>query len=184
MLPIQTVYKGCRFRSRLEARWAVFLDALGADWSYETEGFDLSGTWYLPDFWVKDWDTWLEIKGPPPSEEEQNKCRLLANASGKKVLLISGEPWTDQDKNKYDIALFSHDEPDRDGTAGWEFGEGRRCTEEIWLVSEEYGAFTLKAVPQERDDKYPLSGSFARTIAAALASARGARFEHGESGGV
>jgi hypothetical protein len=128
----------------------VFLDALGADWSYETEGFDLSGTWYLPDFWVKEWDTWLEIKGPTPSEEEQNKCHLLANASGKKVLLISGEPWIEQDKNKYDIALFSRDERDRHGTAGWEFGEGRLCTEEIWLVSEEYGAFTLRQVSAQR----------------------------------
>jgi len=184
MQPIQTVYKGYRFRSRLEARWAVFLDALNAEWSYETEGFDLSGTWYLPDFWVKDWNTWLEIKGPSPSEEEKNKCQLLAMSSGKKVLLISGEPWTEYNKNKYDISLFSCSEPDRDGTGGWEFGEGRRCTEEIWLVSDDYGAFTLKAVAHERDDKYPLSGSFAQTIVTALTSARGARFEHGESGGV
>lgn len=32
--PIDTHYKGCRFRSRLEARWAVFFDHLlikGAD---------------------------------------------------------------------------------------------------------------------------------------------------------
>ena len=26
---IETVYKGYRFRSRLEARWAVFFDACG-----------------------------------------------------------------------------------------------------------------------------------------------------------
>ena len=35
--PIPTVYKGYRFRSRLEARWAVFFDACGAKWEYEPE---------------------------------------------------------------------------------------------------------------------------------------------------
>ena len=52
--PIETVYKGCRFRSRLEARWAVFFDALGVEWEYEPEGFELpSGRRYLPDFRVR-----------------------------------------------------------------------------------------------------------------------------------
>ena len=32
---IETVYKGCRFRSRLEARWAIFFDALSLEWEYE-----------------------------------------------------------------------------------------------------------------------------------------------------
>ena len=30
--PIQTEYGGFLFRSRLEARWAVFFDACGVDW--------------------------------------------------------------------------------------------------------------------------------------------------------
>ena len=39
--PIETVYKGYRFRSRLEARWAVFFDALDIEWYYEPEkGFN------------------------------------------------------------------------------------------------------------------------------------------------
>ena len=28
-------------RSRLEARWSVFFDALGLAWRYQIEGFDL-----------------------------------------------------------------------------------------------------------------------------------------------
>lgn len=56
--PIETIYKGYRFRSRLEARWAVFFDALGVEWEYEPEGFNLpSGRKYLPDFRVKCWGT-------------------------------------------------------------------------------------------------------------------------------
>lgn len=52
--PIETIYKGYRFRSRLEARWAVFFDALKMPWEYEPEGFHLpSGANYLPDFRIK-----------------------------------------------------------------------------------------------------------------------------------
>ena len=56
--PIPTVYKGYRFRSRLEARWAVFFDVCGAKWEYEPEGFDLgNGIYYLPDFVVYEVDS-------------------------------------------------------------------------------------------------------------------------------
>lgn len=49
--PIQTEYNGYLFRSRLEARWAVFFDACGVDWEYEPEGYELgNGIRYLPDF--------------------------------------------------------------------------------------------------------------------------------------
>lgn len=48
---IQTEYSGYLFRSRLEARWAVFFDALKLHWEYEPEGFELGkGVRYLPDF--------------------------------------------------------------------------------------------------------------------------------------
>jgi hypothetical protein len=66
MQAIQTAYKGYRFRSRLEARWAVFLDALGATWTYETEGYDLNGMWYLPDFFVTAWNRWIESRARLP----------------------------------------------------------------------------------------------------------------------
>ena len=63
---IDTSYKGFLFRSRLEARWAVFFDALGLDWEYESEGFELpDGTRYLPDFCVRTPQgnpIWYEIK--------------------------------------------------------------------------------------------------------------------------
>lgn len=52
--PIQTEYRGYLFRSRLEARWAVFFDACGTDWEYEPEGYDLgNGIHYLPDFLLR-----------------------------------------------------------------------------------------------------------------------------------
>lgn len=66
MKPIETTWNGYRFRSRLEARWAVFFEYIGLKWEYEPEGFELkSGTRYLPDFRVKTpqgGDIWYEVK--------------------------------------------------------------------------------------------------------------------------
>ncbi len=65
-----TYYKGYRFRSRLEARWAVFFDACGVRWEYEPEGYDLGdGISYLPDFKLHGvvgrdgGDLFVEVKG-------------------------------------------------------------------------------------------------------------------------
>lgn len=60
--PIETVYKGYRFRSRLEARWAVFFDALELQWQYEPEGYQLLSRKYLPDFWLPESHDIIEIK--------------------------------------------------------------------------------------------------------------------------
>lgn len=88
---IQTFYCGYYFRSRLEARWATFFDYLLIPWEYEKEGYDLGdGLWYLPDFWLPQQNCWIEIKGDSPTAEEELKCRLLAQQSGKEVLLFAG----------------------------------------------------------------------------------------------
>jgi len=69
--PIQTRYKGYHFRSRLEARYAVFFDALGIKWEYEKEGYDLGEHgYYLPDFFLPDYNRYVEIKPTLPDLEE------------------------------------------------------------------------------------------------------------------
>ena len=67
---IETYYKGYRFRSRLEARWAVFFDECGVVWEYESQGYKCSdGTCYLPDFLLHNvagrvnGDLYVEVKG-------------------------------------------------------------------------------------------------------------------------
>lgn len=84
---IDTNYKGYKFRSRLEARFAVFLDALNVDWDYEIEGFDLPMTGkYLPDFFLpknglcglNTDPLWVEVKAGIATEEETDKLRELA----------------------------------------------------------------------------------------------------------
>ena len=109
--PIETKYKGYRFRSKLEARWAVFYDSLGLKWEYEKEGFDINGKWYLPDFLVtlpltlrmddKNYYTqgnavpitknkpalteevWIEIKGKRPSKEEEYLLQEVCKGTNK-----------------------------------------------------------------------------------------------------
>jgi hypothetical protein len=97
--PIETRYKGYRFRSRLEARWAVFFDAVGLAWEYEKEGFELSdGTRYLPDFFMPAWNMWFEVKPTAPSATEITKARLLSAGHWDKgkpfrcVQIICGQP--------------------------------------------------------------------------------------------
>ncbi len=90
--PIETRYDGYLFRSRLEARWAVFLDSLGEEWGYEVEGFKLKEKNYLPDFWLPRLECWLEIKGIEPNELEINLCESLAWETNYPVILAWGLP--------------------------------------------------------------------------------------------
>ncbi len=93
MKAIETVYNGYRFRSRLEARWAVFFDTLGIKYEYEKEGFDLDGVRYLPDFWLPVQQWWIEIKGSQgPTTEDWEKCARLAEGSKYPVAVLVGEP--------------------------------------------------------------------------------------------
>lgn len=58
---IPTKYKGIEFKSRLEARWARYLDLLGYDWIYENETYQLEdGTWYCPDFYLPKYKIFIE----------------------------------------------------------------------------------------------------------------------------
>lgn len=90
---IETRYGGHRFRSRTEARWAVFFDALGIRWDYEKDGFDLGGEGqYLPDFWLPAFKCYAEVKGQDFTVREANLCRLLARKSGYPVIMLPGVP--------------------------------------------------------------------------------------------
>ena len=84
--PIETEAFGRLFRSRLEARCAVFLEAMGLRWEYEPEGFELPSGRYLPDFKVYDANKlsgfyWLECKGGIPTNREVQLARELSKAT-------------------------------------------------------------------------------------------------------
>lgn len=75
---IETSYKGYRFRSRLEARWAVFFDALDLKWEYELEGFEFNSIRYLPDFYLPELGKYLEIKPVIPPIESEAMTKFIA----------------------------------------------------------------------------------------------------------
>lgn len=150
---IETRYAGCRFRSRLEARHAVFFDALGVEWDFEAQGFHTPAGGYLPDFYLPDTNLYVEIKGPPPGEQELAKCQAVPNL----IILVGSIP-----RRPEDITYLEYGECNRSGfhllhtcNDGWHSGNGRPP----FLTP-----FDKEAVQE------------------ALTRARSARFEHGENG--
>jgi hypothetical protein len=62
---------------------------LGIRYQYEIQGYDLNGVWYLPDFWLPQYKSWVEIKGGDPDEDALNKAKLLASQSQRNVYVFS-----------------------------------------------------------------------------------------------
>jgi hypothetical protein len=71
----------------------VLFDAAGIDWQYEVEGFHLNGARYLPDFFLPELKTYVEIK-PTKEAAEQAAPLLLAlkEASGCNAMFGIGSP--------------------------------------------------------------------------------------------
>lgn len=183
--PIETRYGGHRFRSRLEARWAVFFDELGVTWDYEPQGFDLGDAGlYLPDFWLEDHQCWFEVKGQWPEyhSPEIRKLRALGYETESAVILAAERIG---DKTH---TLFAHDLGVN--SAGEFQGAG------IWSHLREDGLLVFQ-VDVSRSRILYANSTFEKEIPwvenvdgptadkkvwAAYMTARGARFEHGENG--
>lgn len=88
---IETRAYGCKFRSRTEARWAVFLTEAGFDWEYEPEGFELPSGRYLPDFRVtaNGVSVWVEVK-PPVNTEDDPRWADLVRITGMMLFTVRG----------------------------------------------------------------------------------------------
>lgn len=122
---VPTTYDGIEFRSRLESEWAKTLDLNGIFWTYEPVEITLpSGTTYIPDFWLPDLGTWIEVKGPgiPRVEKayelaQERACHCPANCtcprSGGELVLIGREPLRDTGARRT-----------RHGYANWETAHG------------------------------------------------------------
>ena len=123
--PIETYYNGYRFRSRLEARWAVFFDAIGIRYEYETEGYrSADGKHYLPDFYLPDFRCLFEVKrsgildhGAPDGEwmNRPDWQKIIAITEAIKlhneelnfdyIILASGSPYDCNISQKLDCGL-------------------------------------------------------------------------------
>ena len=107
---IETHYNGYRFRSRLEAKWAVYFDALGIEYEYEPEGFVLpGGETYLPDFYLPLVDAYVEIKSKHSTEIgwAKGKIESLAIETGKYGMICIGDP-VDNDIHIYGYIYYDH----------------------------------------------------------------------------
>lgn len=99
---IETYYNGFHFRSRLEARWAVFFDHLGIKYLYEPQGFVLGEEkiCYLPDFYLPELKTWIEVKGVMTKDDEKKIKyfieEYLANNNEEKIIILGDIPRQDE----------------------------------------------------------------------------------------
>lgn len=181
MKPLETYYRGYKFRSRLEARWAVFFDVLGVKYRYEAEGFKLPSGAFLPDFLLYlpgKAKVWAEIKPPNMPEEKLNRLERVVNdlykETGIKVLCIFGEPWP----GEYNVAMV----PDCLSHGGlkdqkYVFALGRKHEAELWLVDWDVGGVCLNPLVDDKG-KYPLDNH--PKLLKAYEKARSSRFEYGE----
>lgn len=182
MQAIETEYNGYKFRSRLEARWAVFFDSLGIKYEYEPEGFLLDdGSMYLPDFRVKccgtrgecnpekAFDLYIEVKGRL-TDDDMKKIEMFAgydkhspypSIKGNPILIVGNIP-----KAGEEYAFW-----DWDGFFSYRFVDGDDFG--AYPAADKHGNFYLfgdNGYVNRDDEEY---------VELAYTVARQARFEHG-----
>lgn len=189
--PIETEYKGYLFRSRLEARWAVFFDACGVKWEYEPEGFYCGdGVLYLPDFLLHDVlfrdsnvpkDLWVEVKGVM-TEDDARKISKFAAVGVDKSNTLTGEV-----QHPILVVTKIPDEDEVNDTQTFfqkvSYGEGEVQPFNFSQIDGDFfGAFPCinkqGRLVIEDDNRRCAGGKDEEATIAAYSKARQARFEH------
>jgi hypothetical protein len=85
-----TIWKDIQFRSRLEARWAIFFDELGVEWDYEPETFVTKYGYYMPDFFLPSINKWFIVKGTKLGDDEAKKVLDLCGLTKAKAIIANG----------------------------------------------------------------------------------------------
>jgi hypothetical protein len=89
-ISVPTEYKGVRYRSRLEARWAIVFDRLKIEAKFEPQSFIEHGLPYIPDFYLPSLGVWVEIKPTTPNSDECKKAHELHRITKEPVYIFSG----------------------------------------------------------------------------------------------
>lgn len=211
--PIETWYNGIKFRSRLEARWAVFFDACGIKYEYEPEGYEIDGKKYLPDFHLPELEVYAEVKGQREGyEQEILKLEDFIKWGGpiKQIVILSDLP----DTHEWGIPHFpAYYWNTRNVGAGWFFFYDEEHRVNGHISCAQYrgphitkgflnDGFSIEPVSdyilnkqirspdetwrEEYDKTY--FGEYTKEVnwktLSAYQKARSARFEHGENGAV
>jgi hypothetical protein len=186
---IETRWKGYRFRSRLEARWAVFFETLGVKWRYEPEGRVDGGHSWLPDFEIESvggFQCLIEVKGTigALAGEGDRYAHLLEH--GETVCFLGDVPDPTLYGTWFHPYLACRNDTTHHGwltfsSLGWMFAGNNAGALAIL-----FGLKTSKWVPDD-DDQWDLEPRPIPTsriypgVLEAYSSARAARFDHGES---
>lgn len=194
--PIETVYKDYRFRSRLEARWAIFFDSLGIEWEYEPEGYVLGEHgWYLPDFKIKGTNIFVEVKGVEPDDKYLKMLEHFGESVNGAVLLVEGQPhdfnfklycsestWSGGGHSWMNVGIYTfnnklifyrgNDRKDRD-LMNLNFGEV------IPSFCKEYGEEKYW-IHENQEMQFGQISKMAEVVRKSFIKAKQARFEHGE----
>lgn len=171
MKAIETRYAGCRFRSRLEARYAVLLDHLGVRWEYEPQGYELPSGPYLPDFWLPGirGGMWLEIKAEGAPEDPRHE--ELAEMSGSDVAVTNGLP---RDAGADWLRVCFGGFPSWDEPFSFQV-----CPDHGEVVCEFNGYVGRGCARCDQENQQVYQHP---RIVSAIEAGHSARFEHGESG--
>jgi hypothetical protein len=175
---IETTHAHVRFRSRTEARWAVFWDELGIRWSYEVEGFLPAGTSYLPDFVIFPalGTVWVEIK--PTWQADPDGVAKFRKFAGERpqpsrAALIIGLPTL----HNTPLVIGGDDNQDNPVRGGWDDDtqEWRPCPSGHHFDLAFPGAFYAKFA-DDGCSPYGCGGDGEARIAAASQAALSHRF--------
>jgi hypothetical protein len=155
MKAINTHFDNLYFRSRLEARWAVYFKSLGIEYVYEMEGYNFDGFNYLPDFYFPKYDFYGEVKHEHFGDVDAKKWNSFVTNIKKPLIIFDGMPnvkplkslfWEEAILTEYNTIPF--------------------CD----LLKESFGYFFHGG--EDWSDFEPYKS--------AVSNARKARFEHGE----
>ncbi len=167
---IETYYKGHKFRSRLEARWAVFFETAGIRWIYEQEGFVVNNKPYLPDFFLPDLG-YFEVKGRYEYDDEL--MQEFANEIGQPLFVAFEEIPIPEWGKGYLKTFIPNSYPQEGEMMYWGYSD-------MFLQCDGCGKISVQNEVYDTIKSNCCEGSREMTIEHALLAAREARFEHGE----
>jgi len=205
---IQTEYNGLHFRSRLEARWAVFFDSCGVAYQYEPEGYNLGQLgFYLPDFYLPELNLIVEVKPEEMiTKAVEDKLAMVCQLTGAWGTILGNIP-----RERTNSIGIKYYEVLSEGDfwhlyASWDYGInesgcGRIDNFYLWCVCPDCGkvGFEFEGRSDRLNCKEPYQGNGDKqgcprssanrdrghtsdhpVLLEAYSRARRARFEHGE----
>ena len=164
-----TTYNGITFRSRLEARWAVYFDAIGITYEYEMERYDFTPDMsYLPDFYLREVNMWAEVKPVQLDGIELTKVEYLVLTTEIPCLLLVGSPQA----KPYEAIYF---ERSHDNLRNW--------TQSYWHALSNYhdypqyeGRFYIEDSPNSFGGEFAINGEYHDAVLASIKAKNAFKF--------